>query len=303
MKKVLVTGAEGQIGWELLRTLQPLGRVIGWGRTQLDLRDHRAIRRQLSALRPDVIVNAAAQTGVDAAENDEASARMVNADAVAVLAECASALDALLVHYSTDHVFAGDKTGEYDEDDAASPINAYGRTKLLGEKALCASAADWVCLRTSWIYAARGTNFVRTILRLALEREELTVVSDQIGAPTSARLVAETTAHVIAASLQERNERRFRPQTFHLSAAGSTSRHGFAQAIVALAKDSALRNRLAVKTVRAIRSSDWPAPARRPGNSRLRCRRIEERFGLQMPAWEDGVTLCLEEILSGAPPL
>lgn len=303
MTKILVTGSQGQVGWELVRSLQPLGDVAGFGREDLDLEKLTELRSKILQHRPGVIVNAAAYTAVDAAETDESRARVINCDAVAVLAESAAELGAMLVHFSTDYVFAGDKVGEYGEDDEPNPLNAYGRTKLLGERALRSSDADWICLRTSWIYSTRGTNFLRTILRLALEQEELTVACDQFGAPTSARLVSETTGHVLAAALRERREQRFRPALLHVSAAGSTSWYGFAQAIAQLATQGPLRDRLAVKSIQPAATSGHPAQAHRPSNSRLSCRLLEGRFGLSMPPWENGLALCMSEILAGPPLL
>ena len=295
MIRVLVTGAWGQVGWEVVRSLQPLGDVVGFGRQDLDLENFAALRSTVRSHRPDVIVNAAAYTAVDAAETDEARAQVINGDAVAVLAESAAELGAILVHFSTDYVFAGDKLGDYTEEDEPNPLCAYGRTKLLGEKALRSSEADWICLRTSWVYGKRGANFLRTILRLALEQEEIAVVSDQVGAPTSARLVGETTGHVVAVALRERREQRFRPGVVHVSAAGSTSWYGFAQAIVQFARQGSLRDRLAVKSIQPVATSTHPGRTRRPSNSRLSCRLLEGRFGLSMPPWELGLALCMDE--------
>ncbi len=233
MTRILVTGVNGQVGFELLRACQPLGEVIGLDRRALDLTDPQAIRRVLREAKPDVILNPAAYTAVDQAEQDERTATAINGDAVAVMAEEAARLKALFVHYSTDYVFDGTKDGAYTETDTPNPQSAYGRSKLAGEQALQASQADWLCLRTSWVFASRGKNFLRTILRLAAEREELRIVADQVGAPTSARLLEAATAPVLPRARDERHNTNFASQILHLTAAGKTTWHGFANRIVA----------------------------------------------------------------------
>jgi len=293
MTRLIVTGSSGQVGWELVRALQPLGHVTGLDRTQFDITDHREIRRLFCDRRPDVLINAAAYTAVDRAETEESVARAANADAVTELAALAGRSRCLLIHYSTDYVFNGQKVGGYAEDDATDPLSAYGRTKLLGEKALQASEADWLCLRTSWVYAPRGRNFLRTIVRLAMEQEELRVVSDQYGAPTPARLIAEATAQVAKLALQERLERRFQSQLIHLSAAGSTSWHGFAEAILQRMTQASLK--VKAKRVVPIATEEFPTTARRPANSRLCCDAISRRFALRMPTWESSLDLCFTE--------
>lgn len=295
--RILVTGARGQVGWELLRACQPLGEVIGLDREGLDLTRPDHIRRVINDWRPDAILNSAAYTAVDQAEREEAQAQAINADAVAVLAERAQAVGALLVHYSTDYVFDGRKADAYVPSDPTCPINAYGRSKLAGEQALAASNADWLCLRTSWVYAARGRNFMRTILKLARERTELRIVSDQIGAPTPARLIADATAHALRQSLAARREGRFERECLHLTAAGETSWHGFASYLIERARANG-GGPLAVEALHAIPSSDYPVPAARPANSRLDCSRFEARFDLRLPDWRTGASLCLSELLS-----
>lgn len=292
--KILVTGAAGQVGWELVRSLQPLGEVIGADREQINLAQPDAIRSALRAMRPRVIVNAAAYTAVDQAEKDEKAAIAVNGVAVEVIAAEAARLGALLVHYSTDYVFDGTRQSPYRESDVPNPINSYGRSKLAGEQALRESPADWLCLRTSWIFAARGRNFLQTVLRLASEREELRIVADQVGAPTSARLVADATAQVVKQALGERDRGVFGSAVLHLTASGATSWHGFADRIVASAPALALSPK--VRRIVPIATADYPLPAPRPGNSRLDCGLIERRFGLALPAWEVGVDLCLAEM-------
>lgn len=287
---ILVTGRNGQVGWELVRALLPLGRVHACAHAELDLADAAAVRRKLDEARPDVIVNAAAYTAVDKAESEPEQANAVNAAAPALLAQEAARRGALLIHYSTDYVYDGAKAAPYVETDPTNPLGAYGRSKLAGEAGIRAAGADHLIFRTSWVYAARGANFLRTILRLAAEREELRIVADQIGAPTWARLIAEATAHALRQAMQERSGGTFDSGVFHLAAAGETSWHGFASAIVAG------RSGLRVKAVMPITTADYPLPAPRPANSRLDTGAFRARFGLTLPDWREGLQLCLEEI-------
>jgi dTDP-4-dehydrorhamnose reductase len=287
---ILLTGKNGQVGWELQRTLQPLGKVAAFSHAGLDLADAAAIRSKLDEVRPDVIVNAAAYTAVDKAESEPELAHEVNAVAPALLAQEAARRGALLIHYSTDYVYDGAKAAPYVETDKTNPLGAYGRSKLAGEEGIRASGCDHLIFRTSWVYAARGANFLRTILRLAAEREELRIVMDQIGAPTWARLIAEATALALRQALAERRHGRFESGLFHLACAGETSWHGFASAIVAG------RSGLRVKTVTPITTADYPLPAPRPANSRLDTSAFRARFGLALPDWRDCLPLCLEEI-------
>lgn len=287
---ILLTGKNGQVGWELARALLPLGRIHAFDHAGLDLADAAALRRKLDEVRPEAIVNAAAYTAVDRAESEPERAEAVNAAAPAVLAQWAAAHGALLVHYSTDYVFDGAKAAPYVESDPTHPLGVYGRSKLAGETAIRAAGCDHLVFRTSWVYAARGSNFLRTILRLAAEREELRVVNDQNGAPTWARLVAEATAHALRQAMQERRGGTFESGLFHLAAGGETSWHGFARAIVEG------RPGLRVKTVRPIATAEYPTPARRPANSRLDTGAFRARFGLELPDWREGLRLCLEEL-------
>lgn len=287
---ILLTGKNGQVGWELARALLPLGRVHAFGHAELDLADAAAVRRTLDEVRPQVIVNAAAYTAVDKAESEPEQANAVNAAAPALLAQEAARRGALLIHYSTDYVYDGAKAAPYVETDPTNPLGAYGRSKLAGEAGIRAAGADHLIFRTSWVYAARGANFLRTILRLAAEREELRIVADQIGAPTWARLIAEATAHALRQAMQERSGGTFDSGVFHLAAAGETSWHGFASAIVAG------RSGLRVKAVMPITTADYPLPAPRPANSRLDTGAFRARFGLVLPDWRDCLQLCLEEI-------
>ncbi len=296
MTTILVTGRNGQVGWELVRTLQPVGEVIAWGRGDVDLADAAALRAAVAALRPDVIVNAAAYTAVDRAEGEGGLAQQINGIAPGVLAAEAARTGALLLHYSTDYVFDGRKPAPYDEDDPAAPLGAYGRSKLAGEAALRASGADHLILRTCWVYAARGGNFLRTILRLAAEREELRVVMDQRGAPTWARFIAEATAQVVSAALAERRRGAFASGVFHLAAAGETSWHGFAEALLREAARLPQAPPLRAHTVHPITTAEYPLPAPRPANSCLATTRLQQRFGVHVPDWQTGLRLCLEEL-------
>jgi len=291
--RLLVIGANGQISWELARSLLPLGEVTALDRKGCDLSRPERLPEIIRDAQPDVLVNAAGYTAVDKAEEDERMATLVNGTAVGVLAQETRRLGALMVHYSTDYVFDGTKGEAYVEDDPPHPLNAYGRSKLAGEAAVREAGGDHLILRTSWVYAARGHNFLRTILRLAHERARLRVVADQVGAPTWVRNVADATTQVIQGAQRERNGRQFRSELLHMSAAGATSWHGFAQAIV----DQAHRARMlpSVPDIRAISSAEYPAAAMRPKNSLLCCDRLRERFGVALPDWKDALAACLAD--------
>lgn len=296
--RLLVTGANGQVGWELRRSLMPLGEVTALDRNQCDLSRPERLPDVVRDARPDVIVNAAAYTAVDKAEQEEPLATLVNGAAVGVLAEEARKAGSLLVHYSTDYVFGGEKSSPYTEDDAPHPINAYGRSKLAGEIALCQPGGDYVLLRASWIYAARGRNFVHTILRLAKERDELRIVDDQIGAPTWACDIAEATARIVRAARNDQARGAFTPGVFNLSAAGATSWYGFAGAIL----DEAMRAGFLTRVPRLtpIASKDYPTPAARPKNSRLSGERLKARFGIALPDWRASLARCIAQMKAGA---
>jgi dTDP-4-dehydrorhamnose reductase len=288
--RLLVTGANGQIGWELARSLMPLGHVTAMDRGACDLARPETLPEIVRGAKPDVLVNAAGYTAVDQAEREESLATLVNATAVGVLAQTARAIGALLVHYSTDYVFDGAKDGPYVEGDPPHPLSAYGRSKLGGETAIGDAGGDHLILRTSWVYAGRGRNFLNTIRRLAHDGKELRVVDDQIGAPTWARNVADATAHVIRQARQEQARGQFRSDILHMTAAGSTSWHGFAQAVLQHASA-----RAPAPAVHAIASRDYATPAIRPKNSVLCCKRLRERFALALPDWRAGLALCLAD--------
>jgi dTDP-4-dehydrorhamnose reductase len=294
--RLLVTGAAGQVGWELARSLMPLGEVVAIDRSRCDFSRPEMIAPVIREVRPDVIVNAAAYTAVDKAEKEESLATMINGNSVGVLAEEAKRAGALLVHYSTDYVFDGSKATPYSEDDAPNPINAYGRSKLAGEVAIRTTNCDYLILRTTWVYAARGQNFVKTILRLAREREELNIVADQVGAPTSARNIADATAHIVRQVQQERVAGKFSSGAYHYTADGVTSWHGFAEAIVQSAARHGLLNPNRLPRINPIPASAYPLPAPRPANSRLDCRRLRNRLGITFPDWQYALECVVQDI-------
>jgi dTDP-4-dehydrorhamnose reductase len=281
------------VGWELQRALAPLGEIAAVDMAHLDLADSDAVRARVRELRPRIIVNAAAYTAVDRAESEPELARAVNAVAPRVLAEEALRLDAILVHYSTDYVFDGEKAGAYTEDDTPNPLSEYGRTKLEGERAIAASGCRHLTLRTSWVYGTRGRNFLLTMLQAARERRALRVVDDQIGAPTWCREIADATAALLA---QPELAVTGAEGLYHLCAAGHTSWFGFARAIFA----SPELRRLGIDppVVEPIPSSAYPTPARRPRNSRLDCSRIERRARLRMARWDEALGRCMAELQS-----
>src|SRR5262252_5510729 len=286
--RLLVTGANGQVGWELDHSLAALGNVIALDRWQCDLSRPERLPKLIRNLKPDVIVNAAAYTAVDDAEREERLATTVNGTAVDVMAQEARRTGALLVHYSTDYVFDGLKDAPYEEEDPPHPVNAYGRSKLAGESALGQAGGAYLILRTSWVYSARGRNFLRTMLALMRERDELKIVADQIGAPTSAAQIAQATAAVIVVAARERADRRFASGLFHLTASGATSWHGFAAAILVGATRHGLLAPARACRLVPVASEEYPRPAARPKNSRLACDRLHQRFGIALPEWDEG---------------
>ncbi|WP_321927974.1 dTDP-4-dehydrorhamnose reductase [Paraburkholderia guartelaensis] len=288
---ILVTGVNGQVGFELLRSLQGLGRVVPCDRSTLDLSDLERVRDFVRDLKPSLIVNPAAYTAVDKAETDTEAARRSNVDVPRVFAEEAARAGGALIHYSTDYVYDGVKSSAYVETDATNPQNVYGETKLEGERAIAATGCAHLVLRTSWVYGRRGKNFLKTMLKLGGERKELRVVADQIGAPTWAKTIAAATSHIVAqgAAADDIDWWVRRSGVYHLTSAGATSWHGFAEAIFAAAMGSE------APTVLPIPASDYPTPAKRPANSRMSLDKLTEVFGLRMPDWRDALKLCLSE--------
>lgn len=290
-KKILLLGKDGQVGWELQRALAPLGLLTALNRRECDLAEAAQVQAVLEQYEPEVIVNAAAYTAVDQAESDQALARRINVDAVAELARYAREMGSLLVHYSTDYVFDGTKPEAYVEDDITNPLSVYGQTKLDGENRIRDALCRHLIFRTSWVYAARGGNFARTMLRLASERTALSVIDDQIGAPTSAELIADVTAHALRDVLSGRAP----GGTYHLAAAGETSWYGYAKFVIDRARVQGQTLALAVDGLRPIPASDYSLPAKRPQNSRLNTHLLERSFALKLPQWEDGVARVLDE--------
>jgi dTDP-4-dehydrorhamnose reductase len=282
--KLLVTGKTGQLGWELGRVLQELGEVLVVDRSELDLSQPDSIRTVVRRFGPDIIVNAAAYTAVDKAEAESALAHAINAAGPAILAEEAGRLGALLVHYSTDYVFDGRKDTPYTEDDAVHPLSVYGQTKWEGEQAILASGCRHLIFRTSWVYSPRGKNFMLTMLRLLREKPQISVVNDQIGAPTSTHLIASTTARIL-------KQRKDHSGLFHLTAAGSTSWYGFTRMIAEAAGLQATR-------IDPIPSSAYPTAATRPLNSRLDCSRLIASYDLQLADWDSDARLIVAQILA-----
>nr|WP_176327669.1 dTDP-4-dehydrorhamnose reductase [Burkholderia vietnamiensis] len=288
---ILVTGVTGQIGFELLRALQGLGRVVPCDRSMLDLADLDRVRAFVRDLKPALIVNPAAYTAVDKAESELELARRLNVDVPRVFAEEAARNDGTLIHYSTDYVFDGTKEGAYVETDSPNPLNAYGATKLEGEQAVAATGCAHLILRTSWVYGRRGRNFMLTMLKLAVDRPELRIVADQVGAPTWAATIAAATSHIVAQGLVSIDADWWtrRAGIYHLTSAGVTSWCGFAEAIFDIAMGSH------APTVVPISSADYPAATKRPANSRLALDKLGAVFGLQMPDWRCALELCLSE--------
>jgi dTDP-4-dehydrorhamnose reductase len=282
--RILLLGRDGQLGQALQAPLGSAGAVTALGRSEVDFSEPDAVKTAIRDLQPELIVNAAAYTAVDKAETDSETAMRVNAVSVGVLGEEAARIGAPVVHYSTDYVFDGRKASPYVETDPTGPLQIYGESKLAGENALLGSGAQAVILRTSWVYAARGRNFVHTMLRLGSERSELRVVDDQVGAPTSAEDLAAATATLLANWQQQRG-------VYHATAQGAVSWAGFAAEIFSIAG-------LAVKVV-PIPAADYPTPAARPQNSRLDCGKLKADFGVELPAWQDGLRRVMQQITAG----
>lgn len=285
MTRILLTGKSGQVGWELRRTLAALGEVIALDRQGMDLANPDSIRRAVRDCKPNLLVNAAAYTAVDKAEEEPDLAMAINGVAPGIMAEEAKRLGAAMIHLSTDYVFDGTKAAPYEETDLPNPLNVYGRTKLAGERAIQGSAVPHLILRTSWVYGTRGNNFLMTILKLAKERDHLSIVDDQIGAPTWSRSIAEA---ITSASSNSHRLRPGRESVYNLTASGETSWHGFAKAILGHVHSKVRLN--------AISSAEYRTAAVRPHNSRLSNDRLHREFGLTMPHWQSVLALCLEEI-------
>lgn len=296
--RILLFGKNGQVGWELQRSLAALGELVALSSASRDfcgdLSDLAGIAQTVRAVAPDIIVNAAAYTAVDKAENEPELARIINAEAPAVLAQEAKELGAWLVHYSTDYVFNGAGDLPHVESDATGPLNSYGRTKLEGERNIQSAGCAHLIFRTSWVYAARGNNFIKTILRLAQQRDKLTIVNDQIGSPTGAELIADVTAYALLSLKHE-------PEVsglYHLTANGYASWYDFAKLILEQAEQAQIPLKARAVNIEPITSDNYPLPAKRPLNSRLNTYKLENTFGLQLPAWQMGVSRAISELLN-----
>jgi dTDP-4-dehydrorhamnose reductase len=292
---ILVTGCEGQVGFELLRTLAPLGAVKGVSRKDADLTDPASVEKLLANYKPKCIVNAAAYTAVDNAENDMATAKALNADLPAQLAAWAKLNGAILFHYSTDYVYSGSGSKPWQETDTPGPLSVYGKTKLAGDEAVIAADCGAAIFRTSWVYSSRGHNFMLTMLRLAKEREQLAVVADQWGAPTPAWLIAQITAFALKEKLKNSNSLY---GIYHLAAAGETNWCDFAKAIISRADEMVGGYKASASSVKPITTDEYPAPAPRPTNSRLDITRVEEALNIQVPHWLDALELTLKNRFS-----
>ena len=293
--KILLLGKGGQVGWELQRSLAPLGTLVALGASSTDyaadFSQPDAVAATVRALRPDVVVNAAAHTAVDKAESEPDFARTLNATTPGAVAQAAQDVGALMVHYSTDYVFDGSGDTPWVETDATGPLSVYGSTKLEGEQLVAQHCARHLIFRTSWVYAARGGNFAKTMLRLAKERERLTVINDQFGAPTGAELLADVTAHAIRATLQD----QVKAGLYHLVAGGQTTWHGYARFVLEQAEAAGVALKAGPDAVDAVPTSAFPTPATRPHNSRLNTQKLQATFGLTLPDWQAGVARMLRE--------
>ncbi|HFF8943479.1 TPA: dTDP-4-dehydrorhamnose reductase [Serratia marcescens] len=292
---ILLFGKNGQVGWELQRALAPLGQVmvLDYNTTEYcgDFTNPKGIAETVRRVKPDVIVNAAAHTAVDRAENETELAELINSTSVAALAKAAEEVGALLVHYSTDYVFNGCGESAWTENDPTAPLNIYGQTKLSGEQAIQKYASRYLIFRTSWVYAAKGNNFARTMIRLAQERDSLSVINDQFGAPTGAELLADCTAHAIKTAM-------LHPEVsgvYHLIASGETTWHAYASLVIDYARTKGVEFK--VSNITAVPTTAFPTPAARPLNSRLCTEKFQQTFGLTLPHWELGVKRMLDEIL------
>jgi dTDP-4-dehydrorhamnose reductase len=289
--RILLFGKNGQLGWELQRALAPLGEILAHTSATCDFADIDLVRRTIVDTAPDIIINAAAYTAVDRAEQDQVNAFKINAEVVGVIAECASIQHALLVHYSSDYVFDGRKSGPYCETDATNPLSIYGVSKYRGEEAIIDSGCDYLIFRTSWVFAARGANFIKTILRSAAQKDVLRVVADQWGAPTGAELIADISAHVVRAVMRERAN----CGVYHLTANGEINWHGYASYIIDRARR--LGASLQAEMIEPIATAEYSLPAMRPANSRLDTTKLQNAFNLWLPHWQYHVDRVLTELI------
>jgi dTDP-4-dehydrorhamnose reductase len=298
--KILLLGKNGQVGWELQRSLAPLGELLALDRNSTshcgDLSNLEGLADTVRVFRPDVVVNAAAYTAVDKAESDQSTANLINALAPEVLARACAAIGAYLVHFSTDYVFDGAGQKPWLESDATGPLNVYGHSKLAGEKGIAKQGAKHVIFRTSWVYGTQGGNFAKTMLRLAQEREKMAVINDQFGAPTGAALLADITALCLQRIQPEQHE-PYLSGIYHLAAAGETTWHAYAKYVLQQAQSLKPSLKYTVKEVAAVATTEFPTPAARPLNSRLNCSQLENALQLKLPAWQTGVDAMLAKIL------
>jgi len=290
LPRILIIGKTGQVGWELCRTMAPLGELIAVDYPEVDLTRVESVRACVEQAQPGVIVNAAAYTAVDKAETDSERAWKINAEAPGLLAQEAQRRDALLVHYSTDYVYSGTKQTPYVETDPAEPLSAYGRSKAAGDTAVQQSGCGHLIFRLCWVYGARGQNFLRTMMRLASEREQLRVVADQLGSPTWSRMIAETTSLAVSRVLRASDRVQY-DGVYHLAASGHTSWHGFAQAIV----DHMPPETRKCSVVQPITTAEYPLPAKRPARSIMSCEKLERFFNLRLPDWRASLDQVLDK--------
>lgn len=294
--KILLFGKNGQVGWELNRSLQPLGEIIALGREEADFSKPESLRDVVRNIKPDVIVNAAAYTAVDKAEEEEELATIINGVVPRVLAEESKKKNALFVHYSTDYVFDGTKKEPYVESDKPNPINAYGRSKLAGEEFIRNTPCDYLILRTSWVYSARGDNFLMKILQLAKEREQLNIVDDQAGAPTWARSIADITSKILLVDTNEKNRAEYKSGIYHIASSSCTTWYEFANKIVSAGLKTGCNSEIAVKEIAPISSEEFTTAAKRPRNSCLSTAKIRKEYGVTVPSWQDSLQLCMDSI-------
>lgn len=296
--KILLLGANGQVGWELQRSLPPLGQLKASDRQTANLENLEQLQTTVREFAPDIIVNAAAYTAVDKAETDADTAYRVNAEAPSLLANEAKRLDAWLVHYSTDYVFDGEQSEPYTETDTPNPQSVYGASKLQGENAIRDSGCQHLIFRTSWVFAHRGNNFAKTMLRLASERDTLSVVADQFGAPTSAELIADITSLCLYLLIHDQKLAQNASSTYHLSPRGETSWHGFAQYVVAEAQARGMPLRATADNIKPITTDQYPLPAKRPPSSRLNSQKLIETFDVHLPTWQTHVQRLIAELVA-----